>query len=196
MRPNTRKDDRGILLACSQVGTSHDDDSLQDSLQTRSFLNSSHPSPVARPLPPFASFAALSDRDRMASRIPASPRRGGGLQTNYAAVPQSPQTAHYLHHQHPQQQPQQPQQQQQHSSLLKPYRSARSRTHSAGSSAEMHLNPRNENTTQGVFTGHIGGAFGPYAVCCYYYIHPVLHQLTPPPVPAARAPPICCQPTL
>jgi len=90
------------------------------------------------------------------------------MQTNYAAVPQSPQTAHYAH-QHPQQQ------QQQQLSQLKPYQSGRSRTHSAGSSAEMPLNPTahsrpNENTTQGVFTGHIGGGFGPYAVC-YYYGH-------------------------
>ena len=91
------------------------------------------------------------------------------MQTNYAAIPQSPQTAHYLH-QHPPQQTQQ-------SSQLKPYQSGRSRTHSAGSSAEMPLNPppvrSNENTTQGVFTGHIGGGFGPYAVC-YNHHHLLL----------------------
>lgn len=128
----------------------------------------------------------------MASRNPASPRRGGGMQTNYAAVPQSPQTAHYLHQQHPQQK-QQP-------SQLKPYQSGRSRTHSAGSSAEMPLNPSahsrpNENTSQAVFTGHIGGGFGPYAVC--YNGHLLLPQLTPSPVPAGpRAAAICHQPAL
>lgn len=96
------------------------------------------------------------------------------MQTNYAAVPQSPQTAHYLH--------QQPPQQKQQSSQLKPYQSGRSRTHSAGSSAEMPLNPSrpNENTTQGVFTGHIGGGFGPYAVRGNYE-HLLLPQLTPSP---------------
>jgi len=89
------------------------------------------------------------------------------MQTNYAAVPQSPQTAHYSHHQ--QQQPRQ-------TSQLKPYASARSRTHSAGSSAEMPLNPSrpSENTSRGVLTGHIGGGFGPYVGVCYYYYYRVL----------------------
>ena len=87
------------------------------------------------------------------------------MQTNYAAVPQSPHTGQYSHQHHPQQQLQQQQ-----SPQLKPYQSGRSRTHSAGSSAEMPLNPTrpNENTSRGVFTGHIGGGFGPYAVCYYH----------------------------
>ena len=149
-----------LLAYCaySEVATFHRHDTLQSlsyfffplRLRLRLRLTS------LAPVPPF----------RMASRIPASQRKGGALQ-NYAAIPQSPQTAHYLHHQQ--------QQQQQQPFQLKPYTSARSRTHSAGSSAEMPLNPTrpNENTSRGVLTGHIGGGFGPYAVCyyCSYYYH-------------------------
>lgn len=91
----------------------------------------------------------------MASRITGLPKQGGG---NYDAVPQSPQTAQEVLPQ------------------LERYQSGRSRTHSAGSSTEMLLDPSrpDENTSQAVFTGHIGGGFGPYAVS-YYHNTLLLH---------------------